>query len=91
MLDNGPMQYSLIDWIDYLQFSFHPRAMKMCTSVHEPVPVLCARMAGTEAKNNEEIVSVVNMIANYEIKECDVATVRNFSKETKRSVREKGR
>jgi hypothetical protein len=36
--------------------------MKMWTSVHEPVPTLCARMAGTEAKKREERVSVVNMI-----------------------------
>jgi hypothetical protein len=32
--------------------------------VHEPVPVLWARMAGTEARTREERVSVVNMIAD---------------------------
>lgn len=48
----------------------------MWTSVQEPEPTLCARMAGTEAKKREETVSVVNMIADYETKECDVTTVQ---------------
>jgi len=44
-------------------------------------------MAGTEAKKREEIVREVNMIADYEIKECDVATVVGIL-QRKKSVRE---
>jgi hypothetical protein len=44
-------------------------------------------MAGTEAKKREEIVREVNMIADYEINECDVATVVGILRR-KKSVRE---
>ena len=44
-------------------------------------------MAGTEANKREEIVREVNMIADYEIKECDVATVVGIL-QRKKSVRE---
>jgi hypothetical protein len=40
--------------------------MKMWTSVQEPVPTLCAKTAGTEAKKREETARVVNMTADYE-------------------------
>lgn len=59
MLGNVPI---LIKGHGHIQFSFHPRAMKMWTSVHEPVPTLWATMIGAAARIREERVILEGMI-----------------------------